>query len=124
MAGRKVIHKRELDHRVATITGFKPADVARITRQFIADITGELVDMNDVQLDSLGTLHPYIRSGTRVTIATLTSGTRKNKNMKPMQVAVDKKYYVGFKRAGALKDAFRAQHRSPQEKSHGKVRSR
>jgi nucleoid DNA-binding protein len=101
---KKAVPKAALDAHVAALLGQKQRDISLITTTFLKAIAGELADMNMVHLDGLGELEVYARSGKRLEL--LTRGTfGRTETAQRHIVAVDKKYYVSFRKAAPLSKA-------------------
>jgi nucleoid DNA-binding protein len=95
---KRAVKKAMLDKQVAVLLGQKTRDVAVITETFLAAIREELVEMNTVRLDGLGTLKIHEYEGKIDHLASI-SGTR--------TVTTKKKHRVSFKKSRPLSLALR-----------------
>ena len=121
---KRLSTKATIDGRVSDALGEKPANVKRITRQFLLELLKELVDIVEVpdgvgvRLDGLGVL--WIRSQQGAQCRLVAGTFRKNRRGTAFVVDACQKYYVSFRKSAAFNEALRTK----KEAVHGKVLGR
>lgn len=101
-----VVKKKHIDDALGAMLG-KKAPISTITEEFLHQVMLALVRGEEVHLPGFGTFRVSVRRGKRQQRVVLKKGTfKKGENAGTTTVAVEKKFYVNFRRAAAFREMF------------------